>query len=176
MSNCEIKKLFNSMEGSWEITRTFASTAAEFDAPKANGFAVFKRIDQLSDILIYFEKINLVWQNGNVNKCHQSYLYEFKNGVISKYQPNKKLDVTAETINEHTKMFELVFCPVDKLNPINAEGIFQCNKDSYAAEFKFKDSNKFSINYSVLGPYKKYETYSEYNKVLGNHVLEEELK
>jgi hypothetical protein len=165
MSKLETIKLFNSMEGAFEMSRSFSLPASALDVPRAKGLAVFKRINQATGILIYFEEIKLYWPNGKVNECRQSYLYQFKDGIISKYQHNKNIDITPETINEHTKMYELAFCPMDKTNHAKARGFFRCEQDSYLAKFRFKDPNNFNINYSVSGPYKKYETYSEYIRI-----------
>ena len=144
MKSRNVKEIFHSFIGTWNIKRTFDTE------PIGQGIATFELIN--TDNIRYREDINVKYHNSsNIYQAYKEYLYI--------YYPNK--DTISKYFVYSTHFHDLEF---DNTKYI-ARGLHLCNQDCYKAEYRFLTLGKFTITYEVLGPKKFYIIYTEFTKL-----------
>ncbi len=136
------KAIFESLKGIWIFERKISENGV------VKGKAIFEEVKP--DILNYREKGTWLRLNQTfeISKEYQ-YQYHPENDKITVFFSDKPLRVFYE-------MNFISFADEKDSGHVSATGKHLCKKDTYKAQYKFINKNKFLLFYHVIGPKKNY--------------------
>jgi hypothetical protein len=140
-----IKKIFDSLEGAWQLDRVISNYGV------ADGLAMFNRSSV--NYLAYREDVKLKQNESSlVYDAFREYTYFY----------DESQDKIQQSFKDGSLFCELKF--TDNNNS-TAAGEHQCSLDLYSAHYNFYDENNFTLSYKVKGPEKDYLITTRYVKI-----------
>lgn len=153
-----IENIFYNLIGNYSIRRILSNQGTGEGTAHFIGYDPIKQhaASQSSNknIVLYREELNInYYNNKSMVKASRKYLYILRQNTIIKYFYDD---------NDNSLFYQMYFTSV---LPVKAEGIHQCNLDTYIAHYIFYNSDRFNLNYNVLGPYKNYTIQTSYTRI-----------
>lgn len=173
------KKIFDSLQGRWRLSRNIDSTSATYPSGKLEGVALFQRRPPSDEVYaaeyLYSENGDFVTQNGLTMKVNRQYSYRYnqKTDTITAWfvKPDDEsiVDYLFHSLNfRNSDGKDVGIGKSDSQRELTASGDHLCIEDQYNAFYSFRLHNtnamQWSVSYVVLGPKKDYTTKATYTR------------
>ncbi|KAI1700354.1 hypothetical protein Ddc_18120 [Ditylenchus destructor] len=159
--------MLNRLRGKWNIQRTLIDHLRK-ERANVTGTATWTPLNmesdaESSDKLLYLEDVLLRWESGSEHRATKKYKYCVCDNDTSSVAKFNIIPDYGGGPEKEEKMFDLHFSEVD--GKVRANGEFLCGKDLYKANYEWKSTEEFRLDYTSKGPGKNFSTCTIYTKI-----------